>query len=257
VVTANELYENQNPWALLGLLPLVPSNVRNASGNIVFRAGNKVSVKISENISGVLSRLNKAQLDELTAKLAKAKTDKEAQQILEQFAKLADEESKILADFTASAARIPGEKWKNLEQLRAYLSRQKHIHPDGVGLITTGDSILNGMSKTMEDGRKLIPNGAYLIKDGRPWIILRSNATIREVMHEIGHMLAEKHLGNDYRTLDEPIREHLAAIFYRSKVSNARKSPDEIWQELQSISPSFVPSDEINDLLRHWGAIIE
>jgi hypothetical protein len=64
-------------------------------------------------------------------------------------------------------------------------------------------------------------------------------------------------LGNDYRTLDEPIREHLAAIFYRSKVSNARKSPDEIWQELQSISPSFVPSDEINDLLRHWGAIIE
>jgi hypothetical protein len=90
VVTANELYENQNPWALLGLLPLVPSNVRNASGNIVFRAGNKVSVKISENISGVLSRLNKAQLDELTAKLAKANTDKEAQTILEQFAKLAD-----------------------------------------------------------------------------------------------------------------------------------------------------------------------
>jgi hypothetical protein len=121
VVTTNELYENQNPWALIGVLPLIPSNIRNSSGNLVLRAGNGISVKVSESISGVLSRLNKAQLDELTAKLAKAKTDKEAQTILEQFAKLADEESKILADFTASAARIPGEKWKNLEQLRAYL----------------------------------------------------------------------------------------------------------------------------------------
>jgi hypothetical protein len=90
VVTTNELYENQNPWALIGVLPLIPSNIRNSSGNLVLRAGNGISVKVSESISGVLSRLSKAQLDELTAKLAKAKTDNEAQQILEQFAKLAD-----------------------------------------------------------------------------------------------------------------------------------------------------------------------
>ena len=90
VVTTNELYEHQNPWALIGLLPLIPSNIRSASGNLVVRAGNDITVKISESISGILSRLSKSELEELTGRLATAQTDKEAQRILEQFAKLAD-----------------------------------------------------------------------------------------------------------------------------------------------------------------------
>jgi hypothetical protein len=129
VVTANELYENQNPWALLGLLPLVPSNVRNASGNIVFRAGNKVSVKISENISGVLSRLNKAQLDELTAKLAKAKTDKEAQQILEQFAKLADNAPTSVFNSATKRFKVPNAAHPRIQSKLSEL--HKHFVSEG------------------------------------------------------------------------------------------------------------------------------
>ena len=155
-----------------------------------------------------------------------------------------------VADFTESASRIPGAQWKNFDQLRAYLARQTHFSDEGVGLIKSGDSILDGMGS----GK----NAAFVMRNGRPWIVLRSGATNREVLHELGHMLTHKQLGHKvYYTLSERAREHLASTFVRSRGSYTKNTPDEVWQELKAIDPNFVPTDAIRDLLRQWGALLE
>ncbi|NMC34786.1 MAG: hypothetical protein GYA36_20375 [Veillonellaceae bacterium] len=155
-----------------------------------------------------------------------------------------------LADFTQSASRIPGNQWKNFDQLRAYLLRQTHFSDEDVGLIANGDSILDALGS----GK----NALFIVRNGRPYIVLRSGATNGEVLHELGHMLTHKHLGNNaYWALDKSIREHLASTFVRSRRSFWKMTPDEIWQELKAIDPTFVPNDTIRNLLRQWGALIE
>ena len=155
-----------------------------------------------------------------------------------------------LADFTSSASRIPGARWKNFDQLRTYLARQTHFSSECVGLIKSGDSILDAMGT----GK----NAAFTMRNGRPYIVLRSGATNREVLHEVGHMLTHKHVGHDaYYALSKPVREHLASTFVRSRQSFSRMTPDEIFQEMKAIDPSFVPNESIRQLLRQWGALIE
>jgi hypothetical protein len=189
VVTTNELYEHQNPWALIGLLPLIPSNIRNASGNLVVRASNDITVKISESISGILSRLSKSELEDLTGRLATAKTDKEAQRILEQFAKLADNAPKAggwidgMADISKlSKGRKGGvvldKEW--LDQVRAHL---KSIDPNLK--LKIDDKLLDDLGFL----------GGFRAGDGT--VILRSDATLFEAVHEIGHAKYFADIGSD------------------------------------------------------------
>ena len=87
--------------------------------------------------------------------------------------------------------------------------------------------------------------------------IIRSGATKREILHEIEHALTHKRLGNDaYWKLSESAREHLASTFVRSRDAYKKFTPDEMWEELRRIDPNFVPTGELESLLRSWGALL-
>ena len=88
-----------------------------------------------------------------------------------------------LVDFSSSASRIPGTVWRNLDQLEAYIQR------NGGVLIRNADSILDSLGK----GK----SAAFTVRQGVPGILLRSNPTKREVLHEVGHLLTHRHLGAD------------------------------------------------------------
>jgi predicted acetyltransferase len=104
------------------------------------------------------------------------------------------------------------------------LERQK------VGLISKGDDILDAMSKGGS-----IRNAAFVEKGGKMYIILREGATKREVMHEIGHMMARNKLGPDYWKLSEQAREAMVSSFVRDSSLWKNLLPEEQWAELLNI----------------------
>ncbi|WP_425619120.1 RHS repeat-associated core domain-containing protein [Anatilimnocola sp. NA78] len=143
----------------------------------------------------------------------------------------------VLLDFTGSAA---GAIWKNLDQLRTYLQRH------GIDLITNGERHLNGNA------------GGFSVLKGRPTIILPSNPTIRAVFHEIGHALTYLHYGpTGYGQLPQPVREHLAATFVRSRGIWSRIEGEEQWVELKKIDKSLQVTETMRQLLRKWGVICD
>ncbi len=95
-----------------------------------------------------------------------------------------------------------------------------------------------------------------MLRDKKSFIVLKNNATKREVLHEIGHALTHRHLGDAaYNKLSKEIREHLASTFVRSRDAFRKMTPEEVWQELKSIDPDFVPSEAIKALLKKWGVM--
>ena len=97
-------------------------------------------------------------------------------------------------------------------------------------MIADGDAILDALSV----GGK-VKNAAFAQRGSGVFIILRKGATKREVMHEIGHMLAWKKYGPEYWKLSEAARERLASTFVRDSSLWKRLLPDEQWAELENI----------------------
>jgi len=164
------------------------------------RAGNGISVKVSESISGVLSRLHKTQLDELTAKLAKAKTDKEAQTILEQFAKLADNAPKGILNSVDDIYRAyPGSRLQaTTEQLRQFKHTLKR-HGYEVRLV---DKLEGGIRGTTNINEKIV----YLTRDANQSTLIDEYVHVWNQTQGRGNHL-ESALADRHKWLESQVHE--------------------------------------------------
>jgi len=150
-----------------------------------------------------------------------------------------------VVDFAKAGA---GANWKNIDQLKSYLRR----HPVGgeyPQLITgkLADTFLTAKGK----GAAFViqPNGTF-------GIFIRTGATKREVLHEIGHLLTFEHVGSKaaYEQLGGAMREHLASLFVLTRQGSiSRLTLSESALENAALLSNPTYSQTILDLLRKWG----
>jgi hypothetical protein len=82
VISANELLANKNPWAVLGLLPLVPGSAFSGAGRVFIKG---TDIWMTSSLAQRLSILSKGQLDTLAARLDGVKSHIQASQIVQRF----------------------------------------------------------------------------------------------------------------------------------------------------------------------------
>jgi hypothetical protein len=156
-----------------------------------------------------------------------------------------DAPNSAVVDFAKAGA---GANWKNIDQLKSYLRR----HPVGgeyPQLITgkLADTFLTAKGK----GAAFViqPNGTF-------GIFIRTGATKREVLHEIGHLLTFEHVGSKaaYEQLGGAMREHLASLFVLTRQGSiSRLTLSESALENAALLSNPTYSQTILDLLRKWG----
>ena len=144
-------------------------------------------------------------------------------------------------DFSTAASRIPGQPWKNLGQLRSYLDR------NGIGLQTNGGWYLDRWGANKMAG--------FDWSRSRPVIFTRPGATKAEILHEIGHALTFKRLGQGpYEALSPKIREHLASAFATGRPGFTKNmTMRQLLHEWKAIDENFVPSAELLEKLKGLG----
>jgi hypothetical protein len=151
-------------------------------------------------------------------------------------------------DFSSAAGRIPGAVWKNLDQLKGYLRRQGAVLWDG----KSAEALLDAMGKV--DGT--YKNAAFMVRpNGTYGVVIRSNATRREILHEIGHLLTFRHLGaDDYAKLGDDVKEHLASLFVLSRRGPIdRLTLQEVALESGALLEGLNLDQSLLDLLKKWG----